>query len=113
MATECTSSRPAAGEQVTVPEALPGGRSGRPGPFHPPDGTGSSAEGFGHAAAQHPVRIAARAQPACIGCGPSWSPRSSSWPGDNLLRQVVYEGLREDKPPRDVRREMMRRAASS
>src|SRR5580704_3807958 len=30
------------------------------------------------------------------------------WPADktedNLLRQVVYEGLREDKPPKDVRR---------
>ena len=25
---------------------------------------------------------------------------------DNLLRQVVYEGLREDKPAREVRREM-------
>jgi hypothetical protein len=25
-------------------------------------------------------------------------------PGDNLLRQVVYEGLREDKPATDVRR---------
>src|SRR5262249_10945139 len=27
-----------------------------------------------------------------------------SWTKDNLLRQVVYEGLREDKPPIDVRR---------
>jgi bifunctional non-homologous end joining protein LigD len=27
-----------------------------------------------------------------------------AWTEDNLLRQVVYEGLREDKPPRDVRR---------
>jgi bifunctional non-homologous end joining protein LigD len=27
-----------------------------------------------------------------------------SWTGDNLLRQVVYEGLREDKPASDVRR---------
>ena len=27
-----------------------------------------------------------------------------SWTEDNLLRQVVYEGLREDKPPADVRR---------
>jgi bifunctional non-homologous end joining protein LigD len=26
------------------------------------------------------------------------------WTEDNLLRQVVYEGLREDKPPKDVRR---------
>ena len=28
------------------------------------------------------------------------------WTEDNLLRQVVYEGLREDKPARDVRREV-------
>jgi bifunctional non-homologous end joining protein LigD len=29
-----------------------------------------------------------------------------AWTEDNLLRQVVYEGLREDKPPTDVRRPM-------
>jgi bifunctional non-homologous end joining protein LigD len=29
-----------------------------------------------------------------------------TWMADNLLRQVVYEGLREDKPARDVRREV-------
>jgi DNA ligase D-like protein (predicted ligase) len=28
-----------------------------------------------------------------------------AWTEDNLLRQVVYEGLREDKPAREVRRE--------
>jgi bifunctional non-homologous end joining protein LigD len=27
-----------------------------------------------------------------------------AWTGDNLLRQVVYEGLREDKPAKEVRR---------
>ena len=27
-----------------------------------------------------------------------------TWTEDNLLRQVVYEGLREDKPATDVRR---------
>jgi hypothetical protein len=27
------------------------------------------------------------------------------WTADGLLRQVVYEGLREDKAARDVRRE--------
>ena len=27
-----------------------------------------------------------------------------TWTEDNLMRQVVYEGLREDKPPKDVRR---------
>ena len=31
-----------------------------------------------------------------------------TWTGDNLLRQVVYEGLREDKPAREVRREHRR-----
>ena len=29
-----------------------------------------------------------------------------TWTEDNLLRQVVYEGLREDKPAAEVRREM-------
>jgi bifunctional non-homologous end joining protein LigD len=28
-----------------------------------------------------------------------------TWTGDRLLRQVVYEGLRKDKPARDVRLE--------
>ena len=28
-----------------------------------------------------------------------------TWTEDNLLRQVVYEGLREDKPAAEVRRE--------
>jgi ATP-dependent DNA ligase len=32
-----------------------------------------------------------------------------AWTEDNLLRQVVYEGLREDKPARDVRREVPKR----
>jgi ATP-dependent DNA ligase len=27
-----------------------------------------------------------------------------TWTADGLLRQVVYEGLREDKSPRDVSR---------
>jgi bifunctional non-homologous end joining protein LigD len=31
-----------------------------------------------------------------------------TWTGDNLLRQVVYQGLREDKPAREVRREVPR-----
>jgi DNA ligase D-like protein (predicted ligase) len=29
-----------------------------------------------------------------------------AWTEDNLLRQVVYEGLRDDKPAREVRREV-------
>ena len=29
-----------------------------------------------------------------------------AWTEDNLLRQVVHEGLREDKPAREVRREV-------
>jgi len=28
-----------------------------------------------------------------------------TWTDDNLLRQVIYEGLREDKPAAEVRRE--------
>src|SRR5262252_226731 len=32
--------------------------------------------------------------------------RFLTWTEDNLLRQVVYEGLREDKPARAVRREI-------
>ena len=32
-----------------------------------------------------------------------------TWTGDNLLRQVVYEGLREDKPATEVQREVSRR----
>ena len=31
-----------------------------------------------------------------------------TWTEDNLLRQVVYEGLREDKPAPEVRREVPR-----
>jgi len=31
-----------------------------------------------------------------------------AWTGDNLLCQVVYEGLREDKPATEVRREAPR-----
>jgi DNA ligase D-like protein (predicted ligase) len=31
-----------------------------------------------------------------------------TWTEDNLLRQVVYEGLREDKPAREVQREIPR-----
>ena len=32
-----------------------------------------------------------------------------TWTEDNLLRQVVYVGLRDDKPARDVRRDEPRR----
>src|SRR5207248_4683206 len=32
--------------------------------------------------------------------------RFLAWTEDNLLRQVVYEGLREDKPAKEVRRGM-------
>jgi hypothetical protein len=35
-----------------------------------------------------------------------------TWTGDNLLRQVVYEGLREDKPAAEVRREVPQSALS-
>jgi bifunctional non-homologous end joining protein LigD len=36
-----------------------------------------------------------------------------AWTQDNLLRQVVYEGLREDKPPNEVRREAPHRQPGS
>ena len=32
-----------------------------------------------------------------------------TWTDDNLLRQVVYEGLREDKPASEVRRSVPHR----
>jgi bifunctional non-homologous end joining protein LigD len=32
-----------------------------------------------------------------------------TWTADNLLRQTVYVGLREDKPAEEVRRETARR----
>jgi hypothetical protein len=31
-----------------------------------------------------------------------------TWTADGLLRQTVYVGLREDKPAREVRREIAR-----
>ena len=34
-----------------------------------------------------------------------------TWTDDNLLRQVVYEGLREDKLATEVRREVPRRGS--
>jgi bifunctional non-homologous end joining protein LigD len=36
-----------------------------------------------------------------------------SWTDDNLLRQVVYEGLREDKDPTDVQRPVPNQPSSS
>jgi bifunctional non-homologous end joining protein LigD len=36
-----------------------------------------------------------------------------TWTDDNLLRQVVYEGLREDKPATEVRRAMPNQPPSS
>ena len=36
-----------------------------------------------------------------------------TWTADNLLRQVVYEGLREDKDPAEVRRDATNRASSA
>ena len=36
-----------------------------------------------------------------------------TWTEDNLLRQVVYEGLREDKPAAEVRRPAPHRQAGS
>ena len=36
-----------------------------------------------------------------------------TWTEDNLLRQVVYEGLREDKPAAEVLREVPHPKASA
>src|SRR6202049_727340 len=36
-----------------------------------------------------------------------------TWTGDNLLRQVVYEGLREDKDPTDVQRAIPNQPSSA
>jgi bifunctional non-homologous end joining protein LigD len=36
-----------------------------------------------------------------------------TWTGDNLLRQVVYEGLREDKDPTDVQRPVPNQTSSA
>jgi ATP-dependent DNA ligase len=52
-----------------------------------------------------PVRLAARFEPR------HWvrpelvaEVKYLTWTDDNLRRQVVYEGLREDKPPAEVSR---------
>ena len=58
------------------------------------------------AAARQPVRIAAVlsrvhwVRPELVA-----EVKYLAWTEDNLLRQVVYEGLREDKPAAEVRRE--------
>ena len=36
-----------------------------------------------------------------------------SWTDDNLLRQVIYQGLREDKPPTEVRRPVPHRTSTA
>ena len=62
------------------------------------------------------ARCAAAARPAWFAAGFSrvhWvrpelvaEVKFLTWTEDNLLRQVVYEGLREDKPATEVRREI-------
>jgi ATP-dependent DNA ligase len=60
-------------------------------------------------AARQPFRIAAPAQPRALGAaGAGRRGEISHLTDDNLLRQVVYEGLREDKPAREVRRDVPR-----
>jgi len=66
----------------------------------------------GAAAAHQPLRLTPGAQPV------HWvrpelvaEVKYLTWTDDNLLRQVVYEGLREDKPAADVRREVPRRGS--
>src|SRR5215469_7796457 len=42
---------------------------------------------------------------ACIGCDPSfWGIKYLTWTDENLLRQVVYQGLREDQRAVEMRR---------
>ena len=36
-----------------------------------------------------------------------------SWTDDNLLRQVIYQGLREDKPPTEVCRPVPHRMSTA
>ena len=72
----------------------------------PPPTTGGAGHATRHApAAPQPLRIAARAQSGALG-RPELvvEVKYLTWTDDNLLRQVVYEGLREDKPPADARR---------
>jgi ATP-dependent DNA ligase len=68
---------------------------------HLPDAARSTA------AARQPLWIATRVEP------PHWvrpelaaEVKYLTWTADNLLRQVVYEGLCEDKPAAEVRREV-------
>jgi hypothetical protein len=59
------------------------------------------------AAARQPLRIAAGAQLRPLGEAELVAEvKFLTWTDDNLLRQVVYEGLREDKPAREVWREV-------
>jgi DNA ligase D-like protein (predicted ligase) len=59
----------------------------------------------GAATAHRPLRIAPGFEPGALGAARAGR-RSQilTWTDDNLLRQVVYEGLREDKPAAEVRR---------
>ena len=59
------------------------------------------------AAARCPLWFAAGAEPRALGAGTRRGGfKFLAWTEDNLLRQVVYEGLREDKPAREGRREV-------
>jgi hypothetical protein len=58
------------------------------------------------AAARQPVRIAIGSWPRALGATRACRRgQVLTWTEDNLLRQVVYEGLREDRPAAEVRRE--------
>jgi hypothetical protein len=61
----------------------------------------------GAAAAQQPLRRAAGSQPRALGVARAGRRgQILTWTDDNLLRQVVCEGLREDKPAAEIRREV-------
>ena len=59
------------------------------------------------AAALDPLRFAAGFVAGALGAAELVAEvKFLTWTEDNLLRQVVYEGLREDKPAAEVRREV-------
>ena len=61
--------------------------------------------------AYQPVRLPARLEPRALGAAELVAEvKFLTWADDNLLRQVVYQGLREDKPALEVRRGAAREA---
>jgi hypothetical protein len=60
-------------------------------------------DGFRAAAANQRVWLAVEAIGGVLGQTEAGGPGSDlTWTGDGLLQQVVYLGLRADKPPREI-----------